>query len=282
MRPSRLSRIAGRLAGLTLALFTGAAAAFPPSNMPKGVTGISHEIYDLHMLVFWICVAIGVVVFGVMLYSIIRHRKSKGFKAAQFHESTTVEILWTIVPFVILIAMAIPATQTLIAMEDTSKSDMTIKITGYQWQWHYDYLDEGISFYSALDTPRTQIYNEADKGEHYLLEVDNELVVPINQKIRLLLTASDVIHAWWVPEFGIKRDAIPGYINQMWTEIDEPGVYRGQCAELCGRDHGFMPIVVRAVEQAKFDQWVQAQKGGSTRAAAGAGGTRVAHVERHN
>lgn len=262
MAPSKLNRIAARLAGLLLLLIAETAAAFPQSNMPKGVTEISHEVYNLHMLIFWVCVGIGVVVFGAMLYSIIRHRRSKGFKAAQFHESTTVEILWTIVPFAILVAMAVPATQTLIAMEDTSDADMTVKVTGYQWKWHYDYLDEDIEFFSTMTTPRTQIYNEAEKGEHYLLEVDNELVLPVDQKIRLLLTANDVIHAWWVPAFAVKRDAIPGFINQIWTKIDEPGVYRGQCAELCGRDHAFMPIVVRAVEQAEFDRWVQSQKRG--------------------
>jgi cytochrome c oxidase subunit 2 len=230
--------------------------------MPKGVTEISHQVYGLHMLIFWICVAIGVLVFGAMLYSVIRHRRSKGYEAAQFHESTTVEILWTIVPFVILVAMAIPATQTLIAMEDTGNSDMTIKITGYQWKWHYDYLDQKVDFFSTLATPRSQIFNQAEKGEHYLLEVDNQVVVPVDKKIRLLLTSNDVIHSWWVPELAVKKDAIPGFINQMWTQIDEPGVYRGQCTELCGRDHGFMPVVVRAVEQAEFDKWVQAQKGG--------------------
>jgi cytochrome c oxidase subunit II len=282
MSPSRLSRVSGRLAGLMLALFTSVAAALPPSNMPRGVTEISHEVYDLHMLIFWICVAIGVVVFGVMLYSIIRHRKSKGFKAAQFHESTAVEILWTIVPFVILIAMAIPATQTLIAMEDTSDSDMTVKITGYQWQWHYDYLDHGISFYSHLATPREHIYNQAEKGNHYLLEVDKELVLPVGQKIHFLLTSNDVIHSWWVPALGFKKDAVPGFINGLWTEINKPGVYRGQCGELCGRDHAFMPIVVRAVEQAKFDKWVQAQKGGNKQGGRSTAdsGTRAADNER--
>lgn len=259
----KLARAPAWLAGLMLPAMTGTAAAWPASNMPKGVTDMSHEIYDLHMLIFWVCVAIGVVVFGAMLYSIVRHRRSKGFKAAQFHESTTVEILWTIVPFVILIAMAIPATQTLIAMEDTSKSDITVKITGYQWKWHYDYLGEDIDFFSTLATPRTQIYNQTEKGENYLLEVDNELVLPVGKKIRFLLTSNDVIHAWWVPDLAIKRDAIPGFINEMWTRINEPGVYRGQCVELCGRDHGFMPVVVRAVEQAEFDKWVQAQKGGN-------------------
>jgi len=250
------------LAAILLPVMSGSAAALPASNMPRGVTAISREVYGLHMLIFWICVAIGVVVFAAMFYSIIRHRRSRGYKAAQFHESTTVEILWTIVPFVILVAMAIPATQTLIAMEDTSNPDMTIKITGYQWKWHYDYLDHKVDFFSTLATPRAQIFNQEDKGENYLLEVDNEVVVPVDKKIRILLTSNDVIHSWWVPELAVKRDAIPGFINQVWTRIDEPGVYRGQCTELCGRDHGFMPVVVRAVEQAEFDKWVQSQKGG--------------------
>jgi cytochrome c oxidase subunit II len=260
MALSRLNQTAVRLAGLVLSLTAGAAAALPPTNMPVGVTDISHQIYSLHMLIFWICVAIGALVFGAMLYAIIRHRHSKGFKAAQFHESTTVEMLWTIVPFVILVAMAIPATQTLIAMEDTSGTDMTIKITGYQWNWHYDYLDQDIGFYSSMATPQAEILNQADKNPHYLQEVDNELVVPVDTKIRLLLTSNDVIHSWWVPKLGFKKDVVPGFINQMWTKIDKPGVYRGQCGELCGRGHAFMPIVVRAVPQAEFDQWVQIQK----------------------
>jgi cytochrome c oxidase subunit 2 len=258
----KLARAPAWLAGLVLSLLAGTAVAWPKSNMPVGVTDISHEVYHLHMLIFWVCVWIGIVVFGAMLYSVIRHRQSKGFKAAQFHESTTVEILWTIVPFVILVVMAIPATQTLIAMEDTGDSDMTVKITGYQWKWHYDYLDENIDFFSSLATPRTAIYNQAEKGKHYLLEVDKQLVLPVGKKVRFLVTSNDVIHAWWVPDLAIKRDAMPGFISTMWTRINEPGVYRGQCAELCGRDHGFMPIVVRAVEQAEFDKWVKAQKSG--------------------
>jgi cytochrome c oxidase subunit 2 len=270
MALSKLNQAAAWLLGLALSMMAGAAMALPPSNMPKGVTDMSHEIYDLHMLIYWVCVAIGVVVFGAMLYSIIKHRQSRGAKAAQFHESTTVEILWTIVPFAILVVMAIPSTKTLIAMEDTGDSDMTIKITGYQWKWHYDYLDEDIDFFSTLTTPRTQIYNQEDKGQHYLLEVDNELVLPVDKKIRFLLTSNDVIHGWWVPDLAVKRDAMPGFINQMWTKINEPGVYRGQCVELCGRDHGFMPIVVRAVEPAEFDKWVQDQKGGKKNSQASA------------
>ena len=268
MRYSSLSGIAR--AKLTKAIFmlvafaiAPAAMALQPYNMPVGVTDISKTVFDLHMLIQYICVVIGVGVFGVMFYSILVHRKSKGHKAAQFHESTTVEIVWTVIPFIILIAMAIPATKTLIAMEDTSNYDMTVKITGYQWLWHYDYVENEVDFYSRLSTPRDQIYNREAKGENYLLEVDNELVLPIGKKVRLLLTANDVNHAWWVPELAVKKDAIPGFINQMWVNIKEPGIYRGQCAELCGRDHGFMPIVVRAVTAEEYEQWV-AEQGGKT------------------
>lgn len=268
MRYSSLSGIAR--AKLTKAIFmlvafaiAPAAMALQPYNMPVGVTDISKTVFDLHMLIYYICVVIGVGVFGVMFYSILVHRKSKGHKAAQFHESTTVEIVWTVIPFIILIAMAIPATKTLIAMEDTSNYDMTVKITGYQWLWHYDYVENEVDFYSRLSTPRDQIYNREAKGENYLLEVDNELVLPIGKKVRLLLTANDVNHAWWVPELAVKKDAIPGFINQMWVNIKEPGIYRGQCAELCGRDHGFMPIVVRAVTAEEYEQWV-AEQGGKT------------------
>jgi cytochrome c oxidase subunit II len=237
-------------------------------NLPVGVTPISQTAYSLHMLILWICVAIGVVVFGAMFISILRHRKSKGAVPAQFHESTTVEILWTIIPFLILVSMAVPATKALIAMEDTSDSDVSIKVTAYQWKWQYEYLDEGIGFFSNLSTPNDQIYGGAEKGPHYLLEVDNKMVVPVGKKVRLLLTASDVIHAWWVPELGMKKDAIPGFINEMWIQADQPGIYRGQCAELCGRDHGFMPIVVEALSEADYSQWVADQQAASAAAAA--------------
>jgi len=229
-------------------------------NITPGATEVSREVYDLHMLIFWICVWIGVVVFGVMFYSMLRHRKSQGAVAAHFHESTAVEIVWTVVPFVILIAMAIPATQTLLKMEDVSNSDVTIKITGFQWKWRYDYMDQNIGFFSALSTPRDQIENKAEKGEHYLLEVDRPLVVPVGKKVRFLITANDVIHAWWVPAIAIKKDAIPGFINEVWTRIDKPGIYRGQCAELCGKDHGFMPIVVEAKSEADYESWLTEQK----------------------
>ncbi|RMG58211.1 MAG: cytochrome c oxidase subunit II [Gammaproteobacteria bacterium] len=229
-------------------------------NLRPGVTEISHDVYDLHMMVLWICVAIGLVVFGAMFYSILKHRKSKGHEAAQFHESTRVEIIWTVIPFLIIVVMAFTATRTLVAMESRPDPDMTIKVTGYQWKWEYEYLDEGLHFFSNLATPRAAIENQAKKGEHYLLEVDKPVVVPVGKKIRFLFTANDVIHAWWMPDLAIKKDAIPGFINEAWTVIDKPGTYRGQCAELCGKDHGFMPIVLIAKNEADYRQWVQEQK----------------------
>jgi cytochrome c oxidase subunit 2 len=236
--------------------------------MPRGVTPISREVYDLHMTIFWICVIIGIGVFGVMFWSIIRHRKAAGAKAAKFHENHTVEIIWTIIPFFILVGMAVPAAKTLIMMEDTRNADLTIKVTGFQWMWKYDYLEDGVSFYSRLDAESNkarQLNSGIDPNEvpNYLLNVDKPVVVPINKKIRILATANDVIHAWWVPELGIKKDAIPGFINEMWTLIEEPGTYRGQCAELCGKDHGFMPIVVIAVTEEEYRQWVAEQAGES-------------------
>jgi len=228
-------------------------------NMTPGVTGTSNEIFSLHMTILWICVAIGVVVFGVMFWSILAHRKSEGHKPAHFHENTAVEVAWTIIPFVILVIMAIPATATLVDMYDTEESDIDIKITGYQWKWRYDYINDDFGFFSNMATSQDEIYNRAAKSEHYLLEVDNPLVIPVGKKVRFLVTANDVIHSWWVPAFGVKKDAIPGFINETWTRVDEPGIYRGQCTELCGRDHGFMPVVVKAVPQAEYDAWVQDQ-----------------------
>ncbi|MBK8183706.1 MAG: cytochrome c oxidase subunit II [Candidatus Competibacteraceae bacterium] len=228
--------------------------------MPRGVTSVSREVYDLHMLIFWICVAIGVVVFGVMFWSIFHHRKSLGVVPAQFHESTFVEIVWTVIPMLILIGMAVPATKTLVKMYDARDAELTVKVTGYQWRWQYDYLDQEIKFFSVLSTPSAQIRNVATKGEHYLLEVDNPLVVPVGKKVRILTTAADVIHSWWVPELGWKKDAIPGFINESWTLIEQPGIYRGQCAELCGKDHGYMPIVVKAVPEAEFKEWLAQMK----------------------
>ena len=229
-------------------------------NMSPGVTSTSNQIFSLHMTILWICVAIGVVVFGVMFWSIFAHRKSKGHKPANFHENTMVEVLWTIIPLAILVAMAIPATATLIDMYDTSEADVDIQVTGYQWRWQYEYINEEFGFFSSLATPRDQIENRQAKGENYLLEVDNPMKVPVGKKVRFLLTANDVIHSWWVPALGVKKDAIPGFINEAWTRIDEPGIYRGQCTELCGKDHGFMPIVVEAVPEEEYNEWVAEQR----------------------
>ncbi|WP_370277420.1 cytochrome c oxidase subunit II [Pontibacterium sp.] len=243
------------LALLGLILSPSAYAEWQVNLMP-GVTEISRAVYDLHMTIFWICVAIGVVVFGIMLYSIINHRKSRGAEAHNFHENTLVEIIWTIVPFFILIGMAVPATATLIKMYDKSEAEIDIQVTGYQWKWRYQYLGEDIDFFSSLSTPREQITNESEKGEHYLLEVDNPLVIPAGKKVRFLLTANDVIHSWWVPDLAVKKDAIPGFINEAWTIVPEPGIYRGQCAELCGKDHGFMPIVVDVRSEEDYNLWL--------------------------
>jgi cytochrome c oxidase subunit 2 len=233
-------------------------------NLQEPQSTIAHQIYSLHTEIMWIIVAIFVVVFGAMTYAIVMHRKSVGHKAAQFHEHVGVEIAWTIIPFFILIFMAWPATKTIIAMKDTSGADITIKATGYQWKWGYDYLQEGISFYSNLSTPRDQIEDYDHKGtkknENYLIEVDNPVVVPVGKKVRIITTANDVIHAWWVPALGIKQDAIPGFVRDTWFKADTPGTYRGQCAELCGKDHGFMPIVVEAVTPEQYAAWVAVQK----------------------
>ncbi|MFQ2110511.1 cytochrome c oxidase subunit II [Aeromonas rivipollensis] len=225
-------------------------------NMTRGATAISQQVYDLHMTIFYICCAIGLIVFGAMLWSIVHHRKSRGAKAAQFHESTRIELLWTAIPVLILVAMAAPATSTLLKMEDTSKADLTVLITGSQWKWHYKYLEHPVEFYSLLATSKKQISGDEPKSGTYLLEVDQPLVLPIGKKIRFLMTSDDVIHSWWVPAFAVKKDANPGYINESWTRIDKAGTYRGQCAELCGKDHGFMPIVVVAKTAGGFDGWI--------------------------
>ena len=229
-------------------------------NMTESVTDIGQEVFGLHMLIFWWCVGIGVVVFGVMFYSMIMHRKSSGAVPSQFHESVALEIAWTIVPALILILMAIPATKTLVKIYDTSEPDLDIKVVGYQWKWEYQYLEDDVSFFSNLTTTQDEIYGRAPKGEHYLLEVDNPLVIPVGKKVRFLITANDVLHAWWVPDLAVKRDAIPGFINDAWTIAKEPGIYRGQCAELCGKDHGFMPIVVHAVEEQEYNEWLAQKK----------------------
>ncbi len=253
---------------LTLLFATSLALLFPALgfademqfNMTEGVTSVSKEVFDLHMLIFIICCIIGVVVFGVMFISMFLHRKSRGVEAAQFHHSTTMEVIWTVIPFVILIGMAVPATTTLTKIYDTSDSEVDILITGHQWKWQYEYIGEDVSFFSVLSTPVEQIQNKAEKGKHYLLEVDEPLLIPTNKKVRFVVTASDVIHSWWVPDLAVKRDAIPGYTNDAWTYVEEPGVYRGQCAELCGKDHGFMPIEVHAVPEAEFNAWLGKRK----------------------
>jgi cytochrome c oxidase subunit 2 len=237
-------------------------------NLTRGVSPISHDVYDLHMTILWICVAIGTVVFGAMFYSMYHHRKSRGAKAQDFHSHLLLEITWTIIPVIILVLMAIPSTKVLLNMNNDDKEDVTIKVTGYQWKWHYEYLEEGISFFSNLSTPADQLHNLAPKGEHYLREVDHPLVVPIHKKIRFLITSNDVNHAWWVPDFAVKRDAIAGFINEAWTKIDKPGVYRGQCAELCGINHAFMPIVVIAMSDDGYKDWINQQKGGTSQAEA--------------
>ena len=242
-------------------------------NMPKGVTAVTREVYSLHMLIFYICCVIAVVVFGAMIYSIIQHRKSKGAVAAQFHHSTSLEILWTAIPVLVLFYMAYVATGPLITIEDTSKADITIKATGYQWNWGYEYLDVKVSedsdknlFFKSYLGEASNKARQKNSGidprtvENYLLEVDNEMVVPVGKKVQMLLTGADVIHAWWVPELGGKKDAIPGFVNEMWFRADEPGIYRGQCAELCGKDHGFMPIVVRAVSDDEYAAWIEEKK----------------------
>lgn len=226
-------------------------------NMTQGVTKISHDVYHLHMIIFSICVIIGIIVYSILIFSLIKYRKSAGHKAATFHESTTVEIIWTIIPFIILVIMAIPATKVLIAMHDTRNAELDIKVTGYQWRWQYEYLGEHVSFFSDLTTPQDQINNLVKKGKHYLREVNNPVVVPIDTKIRFLFTSNDVIHSWWVPDLGWKKDAVPGFINESWSIIDKPGIYRGQCAELCGIKHGFMPIVVVAKTKSEFKKWLQ-------------------------
>lgn len=244
------------------------AVAIQPYNLPVGVTEVSRELFGLHMFSFWICVVIGFVVFGIMLWSIVFHRKSAGYKAAKFSHSTKLEIIWTVIPIIILVVLMVPAAQSLIRVYDTTESKVDIKVTGYQWRWHYEYLGENVEFFSSTTTPGAQIGNPEEgstepKGENYLLEVDNEIVVPINTKVRFLLTAADVLHAWWVPDLGVKKDAVPGFINEAWANIDTEGVYRGQCAELCGTGHAFMPIVVRAVSQAEYEAWLDEIRAGA-------------------
>ena len=259
---TRFLPLALAIFGLTLA---GPAWSDLGLNMTPGVTAMSREIYDLHMLTLWICVVIGVGVYGVMVYSILKFRKSKGAVPAKFTHSYTVEVIWTVIPAIILIAMAVPAARTLIKMEDTRGSQLTIKVTGFQWRWQYDYIDEGVRFFSTLKRDSNAARKKGSgidpkTIEHYLLDVDNPLVVPVNTKVRVLITAADVLHAWWMPAFGVKKDGIPGFINEAWFQADTIGTYRGQCAELCGMDHGFMPIVVRVTSRDDYNTWLSSQR----------------------
>ncbi|MEM7503694.1 MAG: cytochrome c oxidase subunit II [Pseudomonadota bacterium] len=251
-------------------LFAGSATADWALNMPSGVTDLSQETYRLHMMVFWWCVAIAVVVFGAMIYSIFAHRKSKGVEPAKFSHSMKAEVIWTVIPIIILLVMAIPAAETLIKIEDTRDPDLTIVATGYQWKWHYRYQDQDLAYFSSLartsaNARRKNSGIDPFSVENYLLDVDNPLVVPRGQKVRLLITSNDVLHAWWVPELAIKKDAIPGFMNETWFRANETGVFRGQCAELCGMDHGFMPIVVEVVEPEEYTAWLAEQKDDDTR-----------------
>ncbi|KRA16445.1 MULTISPECIES: cytochrome c oxidase subunit II [unclassified Lysobacter] len=277
MKAGRFKQWAVGVAAMAVPVLAFAQAADPKPwqlNMGRGVTAQSVNAYEAHMMALWICVAIGILVFGAMAVAMFKFRHSKGaVPDKDFTHSTKLEIIWTVVPVVLLVAMAFPATSKLIKMYDTRESKMTIKVTGYQWMWKYDYLGENVSFTSRLDRKSDALrqskktVTQADH-EHYLLDVDNVLVLPTDTKIRFVITADDVIHAWWVPALGWKQDAIPGIVNEAWTEIKEPGVYRGQCAELCGKDHGFMPIVVRAVPKAEYQQWLAEQKAKNAPAAA--------------
>jgi cytochrome c oxidase subunit 2 len=281
MSASKTMRMLVGLLGAVILFGPSLAFAAYDLNLTKGVTVLSEDLYKMHMIVLWICVIVGIGVFGVMIYSIINHRKSKGAKPASFHESTTVEVIWTIIPFIILVIIAVPATKYLLEIEDTSNPDMNIKVVGWQWKWEYDYIDEeGVSFFSNLDKASNDArmlgsgLKPADAvGDTYLLDVDNPIVVPVGKKVRLLITANDVIHAWWVPELGVKRDAIPGFVNESWFRAEKEGVYRGQCAELCGKDHGFMPIVVKVVSEADYKSWISSKK--QEIAAASAGDTKT-------
>lgn len=263
---------------MALVLIPGLAFADYELNLTESVTALGKEIYDLHMLVLIICTVVCVAVFAVIIYSLINHRKSKGAKPATFHESATVEFIWTVIPFIILVIIAVPATKVLLKIEDASNPDLTIKATGWQWKWEYEYLDNGVHFFSNLDKASNDARQLGSKTDprtvpNYLLDVDNPIVVPVNKKVRILTTANDVIHAWWVPELAVKRDAIPGFINESWFKAEKTGVYRGQCAELCGKDHGFMPIVVNVVSDSEYNDWVASQKKAMAAAKASAGKT---------
>jgi len=259
--PMTMSDLAKASSWASVAL-PGMAIAESPAkfNFQTPQTPVAHQIYDLHLVVLGIGVAIALVVFLFMFYAIVRHRRSLGHEASRFSDNKALTIVWTAIPLLIVVGMAFPASRTVVAMKNTSSPDMTVKATGYQWKWHYDYLEENVSFYSDLSTPRDQIENRARKGEYYLIEVDNPLVVPVGKKVRILVTANDVIHSWWVPAFGVKQDAIPGFVRDSWFEVDTPGIYRGQCAELCGKEHGFMPIVVEALPEEQYKTWLAEQQ----------------------
>lgn len=282
MSASHITKKLSMLLGLLLV--PGIALADYTLNMTQGITAISEEVYGLHQLVMWICTIAGILVFSVMIYSLINHRKSKGAVAAQFHESAAVEVIWTIIPLIVLVAIAVPATKTLLQIEDSSKSNVTIQVTGWQWKWQYNYRNEDLSFFSNLASDSKEASQLGadpalrEKADHYLLNVDKPIVVPVNKKIRLLITSNDVLHAWWVPALAVKRDAIPGYINENHFTATKTGIYRGQCAELCGAGHGFMPIVVKVVEQGEYDAWIKNQKAEIV-AAAGDSNKTYTHAE---
>ena len=248
------------LVGLISLLSSKTYAAWGDMNMTEGVTAISQEVFGLHMLIFWICVVIGLIVFSIMFYSMFAYTKKRNPNPSKFHENSKLELAWTIVPFFILVLMAIPASNTLTKIYDDTEGDINIQVVGYQWKWQYKYLEDDIDFFQNLTTDWDEIYNKTPKGEHYLEEVDEAVVIPVGKKVRFLITANDVIHSWWMPAFAIKQDAIPGFVNTAWTIVDEPGTYRGKCTELCGKNHGFMPIVVKAVEQEEYDQWINNKK----------------------
>jgi cytochrome c oxidase subunit 2 len=274
MSVDKLKQTVLGLIAVSLFLVSGAVLAEYPLNLTEGVTPTSHKVYELHMVILYIVTVIGIIVFSVMTWSIFHHRKSKGAVAAQFHHSTTAEIVWTVIPILILIGMAIPATQVLIFMEKTGDAELTLKVTGHQWKWQYDYLDEDITVVSSLaqaDRDASQIGSGIDPAtiDNYLKNVNNPIYLPVETKIRILTTAADVIHAWWIPELGWKRDAIPGFINDNWTYIEKEGIYRGKCTELCGKDHGFMPIVLHAVSKERYAEWIEEKKAERDEAALG-------------
>ncbi len=255
-----LHNVKSILSGIALTLTSAVANSAYDYDLPAPATQLTKDIYGLHIYIMVVCVVIFFVVFGFMLVSIVKHRKSVGHQAAHFHENTTVEILWTIIPFLILAGMAYPATRSVLNMKGTTSADMTIKATGYQWRWEYDYLADGVKFISALATPYEQITNQAEKGKHYLQEVTSPLVVPVGKKIRMVITSGDVIHGFYVPELGVNQYGIPGFIKDIWFKIDQSGTYRGYCSQICGKEHAFMPIVVEAKSEADYAEWMRKQK----------------------